>query len=94
MEAVYKIMQHPSPDDFVIATGESHTIQEFVEEVFLYLDLDWKKHVVVDENLMRPAEVDLLQGDYSKAERLLGWTPSMKFKDVIKWMCDEQLLQK
>ena len=94
MEAVYKIMQHPSPDDFVIATGETHTIQEFVEEVFRYLDLDWKKHVVVDENLMRPAEVDLLQGDYSKAERLLGWTPSMKFKDVIKWMCDEQLLQK
>lgn len=91
MEAVYKIMQHPTPDDFVIATGETHTIQEFVEEVFNYLGMDWRRYVVVNEDLMRPAEVDLLQGDYSKAERLLDWKPQMKFKELIKWLCNEEL---
>lgn len=91
MEGVYKIMQYPSPDDFILATGETHTIQEFVEETFNYLGLDWKKYVEIDENMMRPTEVDLLQGDYSKAERLLGWKPNMRFKDVIKWMIDEEL---
>ena len=87
---IWKMVQG-RPDDFVIATGETHSVQEFVEETFNYLGLNWKDYVVIDNDLKRPAEVDYLQGDYSKAERILGYKPQTKFKDLIKWMVDEEL---
>lgn len=91
MEWVYRIMQYPEPDDFLIATGETHSVQEFVEEVFRYLELDWEKYVVIDKDFLRPAEVDILQGDASKSKKLLGFEPKIKFKELIKIMCDYEL---
>lgn len=91
VEWIWKIVQHPEPDDFLIATGETHTIKEFVQETFSYLGLDWEKYVIIDTDFMRPAEVDLLIGDYSKAKRILGYEPRVKFKDLIKIMCDYEL---
>lgn len=90
-EWIWRIMQHPEPDDFVIATGENHTVEEFVAKVFAYLDLDWRKYVEVDKEFMRPAEVDELLGDYSKAEKLLGFQPQTRFKDLIRIMVDAEL---
>lgn len=90
MEWVYKIVQG-EPDDFVIATGETHSMQEFVDETFKYLGLNWKDHVVLDEKLKRPAEVDYLQGDYTKSKEKLGFEPKVKFKELIQIMCDAEL---
>ena len=90
MEWVYAIMQG-EPDDFVIATGETHSVEEFVEETFKVLDLNWKDFVEYDQDLTRPAEVDLLQGDYSKSKEKLGFEPKVKFKELIKWMVEEEL---
>lgn len=90
MEWVYAIMQG-EPDDYVIATGETHSVQEFVEEVFKQLDMDWKEHVDFDDDLKRPAEVDLLQGDFSKSKKKLGFEPQTKFKDLIKIMVGAEL---
>jgi GDPmannose 4,6-dehydratase len=86
VEAMWLMMQQDTPDDFVIATGESHSVQEFVEEAFALCDLDWKKYVVTDDNFKRPSEVSSLLGDYSKANRLLGWSPSITFKELTKLM--------
>ena len=91
MEGVWKIMQHPTPDDFIIATGETHTMQEFVEETFRYLGLDWKDYVEIDEQFLRPAEVDLLIGDASKAKKVLGFEVNVKFKELVKIMCEYEL---
>jgi GDPmannose 4,6-dehydratase len=88
---IWKIMQHPEPTDFVIATGENHTVQEFVEETFKYLDLTWEDYVEIDKEFLRPAEVDILIGDYSKAKNLLGYEPKTKFKDLIKIMVEAEL---
>lgn len=87
---IWKIMQG-EPDDFVIATGETHSVEEFVAETFSALDLNWKDHVVFDDNLKRPAEVDYLQGDPSKAKRILGYEVGTTFKDLVKWMVSEEL---
>ena len=76
VHAMWLMLQQDHPDDYVIATGETHSVQEFCEEAFSYVDLDWRKYVVQDERFMRPAEVDLLVGDASKAGRLLGWAVS------------------
>ncbi|MFM8402893.1 MAG: GDP-mannose 4,6-dehydratase, partial [Pirellula sp.] len=73
VEAMWLMLQHHEPDDFVIATGETYSIREFLELVFSKLDLDWQKYVEIDPRYFRPAEVDLLLGDPSKANRLLGW---------------------
>src|SRR3990167_523417 len=75
VEGIYKIMQYKEPDDFILATGETHSVQEFAEEAFRYVGLDWKDYVVINPRLVRPAEVDLLLGDYSKANKLLDWQP-------------------
>lgn len=83
---MWKILQHHSPDDFVLATGETHSVQEFLEVVFGYLDLDWKKYVEQDSKYFRPSEVDLLIGDASKAKELLNWEPSVKFHDLAIMM--------
>ncbi len=92
MEAIYQFVTTQEPQDFVVATGETHSVEEFVEETFVYLGLgDWKQYVDFDENLKRPAEVDLLLGDASKVKELIGWEPKVKFKELVALMCDDEL---
>ena len=91
VEAMWLMMQTESSDDYVIATGETHSVQEFVEETFGYLDLDWKEHVEIDPWYLRPSEVDLLLGDSTKARRELGWEPKVGFKDLVKLMVNHDL---
>ena len=91
VEAMWLMMQADKSDDYVIATGETHSVQEFVEETFSYLDLDWKKYVEIDPWYYRPSEVDLLLGDSSKARRELGWEPKVGFKDLVKLMVNHDL---
>jgi GDPmannose 4,6-dehydratase len=91
VEAMWLILQHHEPDDFIVATGESHQVQEFLELTFDRLGLDWRKHVEFDPRLMRPAEVDLLQGDAAKARRVLGWRPKVGFEKLIAMMVDADL---
>jgi len=93
MNIIYEFVTTQEPQDFVVATGETHSVEEFVKEVFEYLDLgDYKKYVEFDDNLKRPAEVDLLLGDMSKVRTLLGRDPiTMKFKDLVHWMIDDEL---
>jgi GDPmannose 4,6-dehydratase len=88
VEAMWRMLQQDEPDDFVIATGETRSVREFVEEVFGLLDLDWRKYVEVDPRYFRPAEVDLLLGDSSKAANKLGWKPKVHFKDLAQMMVD------
>lgn len=92
VEAIYLIMQQEKPDMFVIATGETHSIQEFVEEAFSYVGLNWKDYVKIDNKYTRPNEVPLLLGDASKAKKLLGWEAKMKFKDIVHAMIDHDLI--
>lgn len=92
MEAIYQFVTTQEPQDFVIATGETHSVEGFVKETFDYLGLgDWRQYVEFDINLRRPAEVDLLLGDASKAKSLIGWEPKVKFKDLVKLMVDAEL---
>jgi GDPmannose 4,6-dehydratase len=88
VEAMWLMMQHDSPDDFVIATGESHSVAEFCELAFAHADLDWKAHVEIDPNYLRPAEVDHLQGDASKAKKVLGWESRTSFPELVRIMVD------
>jgi GDPmannose 4,6-dehydratase len=88
VQAMWLMLQQEKPDDLVIATGETHSVREFLDEVFGQLDLDWKKHVQVDPRYFRPAEVDLLLGDSSKARNALGWKPTITFKALAKLMTD------
>lgn len=90
-EAMWRILEQDRPEDYVIATGETHTVQEFVEEAFGLLDLDWKKHVEIDPRYYRPTEVDSLAGDARKAKKQLGWEPKVRFKDLIKIMVEADL---
>ena len=89
VEAMWLMLQQEKSDDYVIATGETHTVKEFLEEVFKYAELDINKYVEIDERLYRPHEVPLLLGDYSKAKKTLGWQPKVKFKDLTKIMYEE-----
>jgi len=91
VEAMWLIMQHDDPEDFVVATGETHSVREFLEEAFGRLDLDWREHVEMDERYMRPSEVDLLLGDAAKARRLLGWEPKVGFKELVRMMVESDL---
>ena len=86
VEAMWLMLQQDKPDDYVIATGETHTVEEFLHEVFFNAGLDVKKHLAIDERLKRPHEVPWLEGDMSKARRVLGWEPKTKFKDLAKLM--------
>ena len=88
VEAMWLMLQQDQPDDFVIATGETHSVREFLEVAFAYVNLDWQKHVEIDPEYYRPAEVDLLIGDSSKARKQLGWEPKTKFHDLVKLMVD------
>jgi GDPmannose 4,6-dehydratase len=91
VEAMWLMLQQQTPDDYVIATGETHSVKEFAEFVFDYLKLDWKKYIEIDKRYFRPAEVDLLLGDASKAAKILGWKPKVTFKDLAKMMVDADL---
>ena len=91
IEAMWLMLQQDKPDDYVIATGETHSVKDFVELAFKYVGLDWEECVITDEKLYRPAEVNLLQGNYSKAEKELGWKPKVKFEDLIKIMVDADM---
>jgi GDPmannose 4,6-dehydratase len=88
VEAMWLMLQQEQPDDYVIATGETHSVREFLEAAFGHVGLDWQKHVAIDDRYHRPAEVDLLIGDPSKARRVLGWEPKVKFQDLVKLMVD------
>jgi len=85
------MLQQERADDYVIATGETRPVREFLDRVFDYLKLDWKKCVEIDQRLFRPAEVDLLIGDASKARQLLGWTPRVDFTALVTMMVDADL---
>ncbi len=91
VKAMWLMLQQDKPDDYVIATNETHTVREFAQLAFDRVGLDWKKYIKVDNMLYRPSEVHILQGDYSKAKKILGWKPSVLFKDLVKMMVDADL---
>jgi GDPmannose 4,6-dehydratase len=91
VEAMWRMLQHDVPDDYVIATGEAHAVQELVEIAFERASLDWQQHVRVDSKFIRPAEVDLLLGDASKARAELGWKPRVGFRELVEMMVDADL---
>ena len=91
VEAMWLMLQQEKPDDYVIATGEAHSVREFLEEAFSYVDLDWREFVEIDAEYYRPAEVDYLVGDASKARRLLNWEPRTSFKQLVHLMVDADL---
>lgn len=91
VRAMWLMLQQDKPDDYVIATGEMHTVREFLDRVFSVLDLDWHDHVIVDPRYFRPAEVDALRGDASKARRVLGWQPDVGFNELVDRMVDHDL---
>jgi GDPmannose 4,6-dehydratase len=91
VEAMWLMLQQEQPDDYVIATGETHSVREFLEVAFDHVGLDWKKHVEIDPRYYRPAEVDLLIGDCSKARKKLGWEPKTKFVELTKLMVDADI---
>jgi GDPmannose 4,6-dehydratase len=91
VEAMWLMLNADRPDDYVIATGETHSVREFVELAFGYLDLDWQQHVEIDPHYFRPAEVDCLTGDAGKARRELGWEPKVDFKQLVKLMVEHDL---
>ena len=91
VEGMWRILQHAEGDDFVLATGETHSVREFVEEAFLHVDLDWQEFVKHDSRYERPAEVDLLIGDPSKAKKILGWEPKVRFRELVRIMVDADM---
>ncbi len=91
VEAMWLMLQADEAEDFVIATGETHTVREFLDETFGYLDLDWNKYVEIDPRYYRPTEVDLLLGDASKARTKLGWEPKVDFRSLVRLMTDHDL---
>ncbi len=91
VEAMWLMLQQDKPDDYIVATGESHSVRDFVAEVFGYLDLDWQKYVEIDQRYFRPTEVDYLQGDASKAKKVLKWEPRVTFKELARMMTDADM---
>jgi GDPmannose 4,6-dehydratase len=91
--AMWRVLQQERPDDYVIATGESHTVQEFCEVAFAHADLDWRRYVLIDPNYYRPSEVDELCGDASKARAELNWKPQTGFNDLVRLMVDADIVQ-
>jgi GDPmannose 4,6-dehydratase len=92
VEAMWLMMQAESSDDYVIASGDTHSVREFCQEAFSYLDLDWEEHVEIDPWYYRPSEVDLLLGDSSKARKALGWEPKVGFRELVRLMVDHDLI--
>jgi GDPmannose 4,6-dehydratase len=91
VEAMWRMLQQETADDYVIATGETHSVREFLEEAFAYVGLDWREHVEVDPRYFRPSEVDLLVGDAGKAKKALGWQPTVGFQALVRLMVDADL---
>ena len=91
VEAMWKMLQQDTAGDYVVCTGETHSVKEFCEVSFSHLNLDWEDYVKVDEKLIRPAEVDLLVGDASKADEVLGWKPKVGFGDLVRMMVDADM---
>jgi len=91
VKAMWLMLQEEEPDDFVIATGKSYSVRDFLEECFTYLDLDWRNYVVIDKRYFRPTEVDYLLGDASKAREKLGWSPEVDFSTLVRMMVDHDL---
>ena len=91
VRAMWLMLQQDKPDDFVIATGQQHSVRDFVEQAFAHVGLDWQKYVVIDPALLRPAEVNRLRGDASKARQILGWEPSVTFRELVAMMVDADL---
>ncbi|HTY54194.1 MAG TPA: GDP-mannose 4,6-dehydratase [Candidatus Binataceae bacterium] len=91
VEAMWLMMQQEQPDDFVVATGESHSVQEFLEVAFDRLQLDWHNYVELDPRFLRPSEVDILLGDAGKARRMLNWTPKVNFQKLVEMMIDSDM---
>jgi GDPmannose 4,6-dehydratase len=91
VEAMWLMMQAAEPEDYVIATGETHSVREFLDEAFGMLDIDWQKHVDIDPRYYRPTEVDLLLGDASKARQNLGWEPKVSFKELVRLMVEHDM---
>ena len=92
VEVMWRMLQHSKPDDYVIATGETHSVREFLDETFGYLGLHWQNYVEIDPRYYRPVEVDYLCGDASKARRVLGWKPKVTFKKLVRMMVDADLM--
>jgi GDPmannose 4,6-dehydratase len=88
MDGAWRMLQAEEPDDYVLATNETHTVEEFLEEAFTYVGLNWRDYVEIDPRYFRPAEVDLLIGDYSKAKANLGWEPTVRFQELVRMMVD------
>ena len=88
MEGAWRMLQGDEAEDYVLATGETHTVEEFLEEAFTYAGLDWRDYVKTDPRYFRPSEVDLLIGDYSKAKEKLGWEPTVRFQELVRMMVD------
>ena len=88
---MYLMLQQPEPDDYVVATGTAHSVAEFCERAFAEVDLDYRKYVVTDERFRRPAEVDQLIGDSSKARKVLGWAPRYTFEELVREMVQSDL---
>ncbi len=93
VKAMWLMLQQATPRDFVVATGKTHTVEEFVKHAFAYVDLDWKKYVKVDPSLYRPAEVHALHGDPKEASRVLKWKPTVNFRELVEMMVDADLKQ-
>src|SRR5207249_1415646 len=91
VEGMWRMLQHERPDDYVLGTGESHSVREFVEEAFSYIGLDWREYVEVDPQYYRPAEVDYLLADATKAKRVLGWRAQVGFRQLVRIMVDAEL---
>ena len=91
VEAMWRMLQQDEPGDFVVCTGETHSVREFCQMAFGHLNLDWETHVVVDEQFIRPAEVDLLVGDASRAAKVLGWSPTVDFEGLVTMMVDADM---
>lgn len=91
VEAMWRMLQQDQPDDYVIATGQSHSVRDFLDEVFGYLDLDWRQYVEIDPRYYRPTEVDVLQGDAGKARQKLGWEPTVSFQQLARMMTETDL---
>jgi GDPmannose 4,6-dehydratase len=91
VEMMWLMLQQDQPDDYIVATGETHSVGEFLEEAFTYAGLDWHDHVEIDPKYYRPAEVDVLVGDAGKAKSKLGWEPKTTFKELVRLMVDADM---
>ncbi len=91
VKAMWLMLQQDDPQDFVIATGQSHSVREFLEEAFSYADLDWKEYVKIDPRYFRPTEIELLLGDAGRARKILGWEPEVGFKELVRLMVDADI---